>query len=190
MDKVRKSSELPWTKLDALHRMILEDLLKQYNIALTEEEKAHWTNVWHRLSGWPDAVEGLTRLKKNYIYRVRCAEWERVAAGGDGQVCGAAAQDTVFGGEISSLQAGPGSVFGRGGIAELQAGRGDDVRGAPLVVVRRSPLGLRTGYVPRLLEGGPDRKPAPASTAETLAGFDVVAKDFVELAGKLEAMKG
>jgi hypothetical protein len=44
MEKVRKG-ELPWTKLDDLHRMILEDLLKQYNITLTEEERAHWTNV-------------------------------------------------------------------------------------------------------------------------------------------------
>ena len=63
MDKVRKGV-LPWMKLDDLHRMILDDLLQQYHITgLTEEEKVHWTNVWHRLSGWPDAVEGLTRLK-------------------------------------------------------------------------------------------------------------------------------
>src|ERR1700704_2911285 len=29
MEKVRKG-ELPWTKLDALHRMLLDDLLKQF----------------------------------------------------------------------------------------------------------------------------------------------------------------
>ena len=67
MEKVRKGT-LPWTKLDDLHRMILDDLLKQYNITgLTEDEKDHWNRVWHRLSGWPDAVEGLTRLKKNFV---------------------------------------------------------------------------------------------------------------------------
>src|SRR5277367_3037743 len=31
MNKVR-TGELPWTKLDALHRMLLEDLLKEYGI--------------------------------------------------------------------------------------------------------------------------------------------------------------
>ena len=67
MDKVRKG-QIPWTRLDDLHRMILEDLLKEYKIqGLTEEEKVHWTYVWRRLKPWPDSVEGLTRLKKKYV---------------------------------------------------------------------------------------------------------------------------
>jgi 2-haloacid dehalogenase len=67
MDKVRKG-ELPWTVLDDLHRMILEDLLKEFKIeGLTEKEKVSWTHVWRRLRPWPDSVEGLTRLKKKYV---------------------------------------------------------------------------------------------------------------------------
>ena len=67
MDKVRKG-QIPWTNLDDLHRMILEDLLRQYEIDdLTEEEKVKWAHVWRRLKPWPDSVEGLTRLKKKYI---------------------------------------------------------------------------------------------------------------------------
>ena len=67
MDKVRKG-EIPWTKLDDLHRMILEDLLKQYQIeGLSEEEKINWSHVWRRLKPWPDSVEGLSRLKRKYI---------------------------------------------------------------------------------------------------------------------------
>jgi 2-haloacid dehalogenase len=67
MDKVRKG-EIPWTNLDDVHRMILEDLLKQYKIeGLSEEEKLRWAHVWRRLEPWPDSVEGLTRLKKKYI---------------------------------------------------------------------------------------------------------------------------
>src|SRR5580704_9345207 len=39
MEKVRKG-EMPWTKLDVLHRMILADLHKEFQITgLTEEEK-------------------------------------------------------------------------------------------------------------------------------------------------------
>ena len=67
MNKVRKG-EIPWTRLDDLQRMILEDLLKQFRIeGLTEDEKIEWSHVWRRLSPWPDAVEGLFRLKTKYI---------------------------------------------------------------------------------------------------------------------------
>jgi 2-haloacid dehalogenase len=66
MDKVRKG-QLPWTKLDDLHRMVLDALLPEFNITgLTEEEKDHWNKVWHRLHPWPDSVAGLTRLKKKF----------------------------------------------------------------------------------------------------------------------------
>src|SRR6516225_6246191 len=66
MDRVRKG-ELPWTKLDDLHRMLLEDLLKEFKIeGLSEEEKDHWNRVWHRLKPWTDSVPGLTRLKKKF----------------------------------------------------------------------------------------------------------------------------
>src|SRR6478672_9990504 len=42
MDRVR-SGELPWSKIDVLHRMILDELLVQFKIAdaLTEDEKSH-----------------------------------------------------------------------------------------------------------------------------------------------------
>ena len=68
MDKVR-SGELPWTKIDVLHRMILDQLLTQFRVAdaLTEEEKVHLNLVWHRLKPWSDAPRGLKRLKKRYI---------------------------------------------------------------------------------------------------------------------------
>ena len=67
MDRVRRG-EIPWTRLDDLHRTILEDLLKQYRIeGLSEQEKIHWSHVWRRLKPWPDSVEGLTRLKRKYI---------------------------------------------------------------------------------------------------------------------------
>jgi 2-haloacid dehalogenase len=67
MNKVR-TGEMPWTKLDDLHRMILEDVLKEFGMnGLTEEQKDHWNKVWHRLKPWPDSVAGLTRLKKKFI---------------------------------------------------------------------------------------------------------------------------
>ncbi|MFM9968883.1 MAG: hypothetical protein ACKVQK_10845 [Burkholderiales bacterium] len=66
MDRVTRG-ELPWTKIDVLHRMILEDLLVKFKIeGLTEDEKNHLNRVWHRLKPWPDTVKGLKRLKQRY----------------------------------------------------------------------------------------------------------------------------
>lgn len=67
MARVR-SGELPWTKLDALHRMILDELLDKFSIrTLSEADKQHWNRVWHRLTPWPDSVPGLTRLRQHYV---------------------------------------------------------------------------------------------------------------------------
>jgi 2-haloalkanoic acid dehalogenase type II len=66
MDRVA-SGELPWTKIDDLHRMILDDILAQFKISsLSEEEKANLNRAWHRLKPWPDTVRGLKRLKKRF----------------------------------------------------------------------------------------------------------------------------
>ena len=66
MNRVR-SGELPWTKLDDLHRMVLEELLKEFQIiGLPEAEKDHWNRVWHRLKPWPDSVAGLGMMKQRF----------------------------------------------------------------------------------------------------------------------------
>ena len=66
MSRVR-SGELGWTRIDDLHRMILDELLPQYGLQhLSEVERAHLNRVWHRLQAWPDSVQGLTRLKSKF----------------------------------------------------------------------------------------------------------------------------
>ena len=65
--QVRKG-DLPWTTIDRLHRMILDDLLDRHGITgLSEGQKSYLNRVWHRLSPWPDAVEGLQRLRNHFI---------------------------------------------------------------------------------------------------------------------------
>jgi 2-haloacid dehalogenase len=66
MSRVR-SGELGWTRIDELHRLILDDLLPRFGLQhLSEAERVHLNRVWHRLDAWPDSVEGLTRLKRKY----------------------------------------------------------------------------------------------------------------------------
>jgi 2-haloacid dehalogenase len=66
MARVR-SGELGWTRIDELHRMILDEILPRFGLEhLSQDERAHLNRVWHRLDPWPDAVAGLTRLKSRY----------------------------------------------------------------------------------------------------------------------------
>jgi len=61
------SGELGWATIDDLHRMILDEILERFGVArLDEAQKRHLNKVWHRLDPWPDAVEGLIRLKSRY----------------------------------------------------------------------------------------------------------------------------
>ncbi len=67
MDKVRHGA-LPWTNLDGLHRMALEEVFTAFKITgLSEASKAEFNLAWHNLRPWPDAVPGLYRLKHRFI---------------------------------------------------------------------------------------------------------------------------
>jgi len=67
MNQVR-TGQLPWTKLDRLHRMTLDKILVDFGIrGLSETEIDALNRAWHRLQPWPDTVAGLTRLKKRFI---------------------------------------------------------------------------------------------------------------------------
>jgi len=185
MEKVRKG-ELPWTKLDMLHRMILDQLLVEFNITgLTEEEKEHWTNVWHRLTPWPDAVEGLTRLKKNFI----------IATLSNGNVSllvemakfAGLPWDTVFGADLFHHYKPDREVYL--GAVELLSMKPSEVMmtaAHPMDLRAAQGCGLRTGYVPRPQEAGPNPALRPAGAAPPASdSFDVVATDFIDLAAKL-----
>ena len=66
MDRVARG-ELPWTKIDDLHRMILDEILVKFKLtSLSEDEKANLNRAWHRLKPWSDTVRGLKRLKKSF----------------------------------------------------------------------------------------------------------------------------
>ena len=62
------SGELGWTRIDELHRMILDDLLERHGLTHLEEAQRHHLNrVWHRLAPWPDAPGGLARLRERFV---------------------------------------------------------------------------------------------------------------------------
>lgn len=67
MDQVL-SGQQPWTSIDDIHRLILDELLVKYQIfTLSEAQKNDLNFIWHRLNPWPDTVAALNQLKQDYI---------------------------------------------------------------------------------------------------------------------------
>lgn len=64
-----RDGKRPFVVLDVLHREMLEAALLARNVDVSALDPAmleDWTRAWHRLDPWPDAVEGLTRLKARF----------------------------------------------------------------------------------------------------------------------------
>jgi 2-haloacid dehalogenase len=63
-----RDGQIPWAKLDDLHRESLEIVLKRFRLKdLSEEEIDQLNRVWHRLDPWFDVVGGLYRLRRRFI---------------------------------------------------------------------------------------------------------------------------
>lgn len=61
-----KKSGREFVPLDVLHREMLETALIDWGVNPAECDEAllaDWNRAWHRLDPWPDAAQGLTRLK-------------------------------------------------------------------------------------------------------------------------------
>lgn len=66
MEEVRVGRR-PWATIDVLHREILERLLAERNLELSDEQVASLNDAWHRLPAWPDVVAALNRLRPHYV---------------------------------------------------------------------------------------------------------------------------
>ncbi|MBZ5629928.1 MAG: haloacid dehalogenase type II [Acidobacteriia bacterium] len=184
MDAVRRG-ELPWTKLDDLHRRVLDDLLVEFDLTgLTEEEKDHWNRVWHRLIPWPDAVAGLTRLKQKFI----------VATLSNGNVSllldmarhAGLPWDTVLSAELfRHYKPDRETYLGAADLLGCQPGQVMMVAAHPEDLHAARACGLKTAFVARPLEFGPTH-PRPSAVS---GNFDIVAADFLDLADQLSASK-
>jgi len=182
MNRVR-TGELPWTKLDDLHRIILEQLLKEFKIeGLTEEEKDHWNRVWHRLKPWPDSVTGLTRLKRKYI--IAPLSNGNVALLTDMAKHSGLPWDAILGAELVRHYKPDREVYLS--VAGFLGVKNEEVmmvaaHSADLKAARN--CGLRTGFISRPDEFGPGGKTEKVNPGE----FDIVSTDTVDLAMQMGA---
>ena len=182
MNRVR-SGELPWTRLDALHRMTLDRILVDFGITtLSEPEKDALNRAWHRLAPWPDSVAGLARLKKKFT--IAPLSNGNIALMTDMAKHAGLPWDCILGAELvrhykpdrEVYQSAADFLALQPGEVMMVAAHLGDLRAAKSV-------GLKTAFVTRPLEYGPNGK--PDVTAD--ASVDVPAKDFNDLASRLGA---
>ena len=180
MNRVR-TGQLPWTKLDVLHRVILDELLVRFKIeGLSEGEKKHFNRVWHRLHGWPDAAAGLTRLRKRFVIaplsngnlalltnmaKFTGLPWDCILSTELVRHYKPDKETYLMVPEFFDVE--PSAVM-------MVAAHEGDLQAA-------QKLGLRTAYVHRPLENGPARPSNPPAPGR----FDFFAKDFRDLATQL-----
>lgn len=182
MNKVRKG-ELPWTKLDDLHRMILESVLVEFEIkGLSEEEKDHWNRVWHRLKPWPDTVAGLTRLKKKYT--IAPLSNGNIALMNDMAKRSGLPWDVILGAELVRHYKPDHEVY-ISAADFLGLKREEVMMGAAHVGDLRAAhdCGLRTGFIYRPNEYGPGGRADKANQGD----FDVVSTSVIDLAAQMGA---
>lgn len=180
MSRVR-SGEMPWTKLDDLHRMSLEKVLEELGVrGLSEREKDELNRAWHRLDPWPDAIPGLTRMKRKFI--LATLSNGNVALLVDMAKRAGLPWDAVLGAEVARHYKPQPEAYLRTadflGLSPQQcmmvaAHNGD--------LVAAGSCGFRTAFVVRPTEHGPGQTTDLAPEQS----HDVIANDFLDLANKL-----
>lgn len=58
----------PWLRVDQIYREALDILLERHGLdaVFNPEERDALNGVWTRLDAWPDAAEGLARLRRRF----------------------------------------------------------------------------------------------------------------------------
>jgi 2-haloacid dehalogenase len=175
--------ELPWLDFDELHRLTLDEVIAELGIAgLSEEDRAGFATVWHRLRPWPDARPGLARLAERFTLATLSNGTEEmlreIARRGElpfHQILSAEhalaykPHPSVYRMACERLGLAPGDVT-------MVACHGHDLEAARGV-------GMRTAFVARPLEWGPDG----GIDREPGTSFDVEAAGFEDLAGRFGA---
>jgi 2-haloacid dehalogenase len=183
MEEVR-SGRRPFVPLDVLHRESLMKLVARYALQnLSDGDIDHLNRAWHRLEPWPDAVAGLTRLKRKFII-APCSNGN-IALMVDMAKRAGLPWDCILGAEIAraykptpetylascrALALAPANVL-------MVAAHNHDLKAAKAT-------GLATAFVARPREHGPGQT---TDLEPDRSSVDIAARNLADLAAKLGA---
>jgi 2-haloacid dehalogenase len=180
MEEVR-GGRRPWVRLDDLHRENLQVVLDELGLAgVHDAELEHLNRAWHRLEPWPDALEGLMRLKRRFILAT-------LSNGNVALLVNMARRaglpwDAILGAEVArAYKPLPAAYLCTADLLGLAPDRCMIVAAHNADLEAAGALGFRTAFVARPSEHG------PRQTSDLAAEhpFDVVAADFCDSADRL-----
>ncbi len=180
MQRVR-SGELGWTRIDDLHRMILDQILPDFGLQRLDETQRRALNLaWHRLQPWADSAPGLQRLRQRFT---TCSLSNgNLSLLTDLAKNGSLHWDCLLSAEVfHAYKPDPATYLG---VAKVFDVRPDEVM---LVAAHHDDLaaarqcGLRTAYIERPLEFGA----AHPKDISPEAGNDMHASSLLALADQL-----
>jgi len=176
-----RDGKRPWTILDILHRESLVELAPAHGLHGLDDSQINEINhMWHRLDPWPDAVEGLARLKKQYV----------IATLSNGNVAllvnmakrAGLPWDAILGAEVARCyKPMPEAYLTTVRMLDLSPSECMMVAAHNSDLAAARALGFRTAFVCRPREYGPAQSTDLAPDSD----WDVVAESFTELASKL-----
>ena len=180
MQRVR-SGELGWTKIDDLHRLILDSILPRFGLGdLPENERRTLNRVWHRLNPWPDVVEGLSLLKRRHVITT-------LSNGNIGLLTNMAKHgglpwDCVLSAEVfRAYKPDPRTYLGVADVFDVAPSEVMMVAAHQEDLAAARDCGLLTAYIERPLEFGAARPKDVSPVAENT----LHARDFIDLARQL-----
>ncbi|HRL31313.1 MAG TPA: haloacid dehalogenase type II [Ottowia sp.] len=180
MQRVR-SGELGWTKIDDLHRLILDSILPRFGMGdLPENERRTLNRVWHRLNPWPDVVEGLSRLKRRHI--ITTLSNGNIGLLTDMAKHGELPWDCVLSAEVfRAYKPDPRTYLGVADVFDVAPSEVMMVAAHQEDLAAARDCGLLTAYIERPLEFGAARPKDVSPAAENT----LHARDFIDLARQL-----
>jgi 2-haloacid dehalogenase len=173
----------PWQTFDALHEITLAELLEERGLELLDERREALVRAWHRLDPWPEVAVGLEMLRRSRV----------VAALSNGNLAllvdlaryGDLRFDCLFSAELAAVYKPEAAMYLTGvRLLGLEPGEVMMVAAHPFDLKGARAAGLRTAFIDRPLEYGPDspRREDPEA--------DISATDLNELAARLPEPSG
>jgi 2-haloacid dehalogenase len=176
-----RNGEVPWTRLDDLHRASLVELLPRFKLTgLTEAEIDDLNRAWHRLDPWPDAVPGLARLRRKFVLAT-------LSNGNVALMVNMAKRaglpwDAILGAEVARhYKPQPETYLTTADMLGLRPEECMMVAAHNNDLAAASKVGFRTAFVRRPHEHGPGQ----TTDLDPAQAWDVVADSFEDMATKL-----
>ncbi|MEU7141937.1 haloacid dehalogenase type II [Nocardia sp. NPDC046473] len=174
------NGERAWVYLDILHRESLDQLLDRHGAALDEAARKRLVRAWHLLPAWPDSVEGLARLSDRYTLAA-------VSNGGFAlltRLVKAAGLpfDCILSAELAQAYKPEPQVYRTAtGLLDVEPAQVLMVAAHAWDIYGAHGVGMRTAFLERPLEKGPDGKADRAADTQS----DLTVTSFTELAETL-----